>query len=1217
MNIKKSNKKIEFIFLLAVVFQILLLINLTPADSYIISQTNNLIGNSRIINEKDRTKNLVNYGLDLLIGILSIKQLGIVSAEEVTLNCCPETKRGAICQDIASTDSESCAVTPIATSCDEVSNCERGCCIDEEEGLCTTRTTKQKCEGDGGIWNDEESCLIQECQKGCCVLGGNVKFATEKRCEHLSLISGLEKDFRDYQTEIECLNLAGSQIKGACVFDEDNCKFVPETECLNIGGTFFQDKLCSNTDLNTICKKQASIGCAEGKAEIYWFDSCGNKEGIYSSDKGASWNNGKFLSKEESCNPEKSNADSETCGNCDGFESKCSKTKIGETHVKDGNYVCKDMNCIDKKGNERANGESWCVYDSYIGEGKDTPGSRHWKASCYEGKIEFDGCADYRGEICVQSEIKEDEKTFSTASCVMNEAPLCLGYNSEDDMQTLCNNNKDCMIKNINIDKSFKFDMCVGKYPKGFDLRDSSGANNAVCSMASQTCSVVYQKDWKGSWKCKENCNCVDERFTKQMNDLCISLGDCGSYVNYIGGGTDNIKVSGAPSISWKEYKKYVNVVEGQFAKPQSIENTLYYLIGTNKDLLYNDEGGLQSTIDFLGTISGASASLIHGAGYFFNAKLKTVINPSTTVPTTLGAVAGAAIGATIGSYVGIWIAGKLGISGNGAAIMTLSGGVAGAAIGYGFVKGAFSTQNIYVIIIAVAIMVFIAIIGWGKTKTRKVEFTCMPWQAPIGGDNCKKCNNDALKPCTKYRCNSLGQACKLLNENTENSACVSIPYEPNPPVISPKKVLTKGFDFFNKETKKVEIRQEDKSCILEWTPVLFTMGTDEYAQCKFDFERKSDYESMDGYPIEQTVFGINHTFGFSMPSLDSLEVYNVTGNLKEKFGNMNMYIRCKDSHGNFNIEGYAVNFCINSGHDLNAAYITKHTPEDKSYIKYNSTSIPITIYLNEPAECKYDVAEGKRYDDMSNSMLCKTEITEYELYGWPCNTTLTNLTGDENKIYIKCKDKPWVVTKEDIEKYQERNVNSKDFVYDLYKSESDLKIDSVSPEGIIESGFEPVSVDLEVKTSGGAENGKSVCYWGRNFEVLFLRTNSDYHKQALTDRMKGDYDIPIKCEDVAGNTAYKNIKFKLDVDSSPPIVVRVYKSGGNLKIITDEKAECYYNFDGCYFNIDNSTSMTFGLSTKHAADWTTGKTYYIKCRDVWGNTNPNCAIQVSPSFFV
>jgi len=249
--------------------------------------------------------------------------------------------------------------------------------------------------------------------------------------------------------------------------------------------------------------------------------------------------------------------------------------------------------------------------------------------------------------------------------------------------------------------------------------------------------------------------------------------------------------------------------------------------------------------------------------------------------------------------------------------------------------------------------------------------------------------------------------------------------------------------------------------------------------------------------------------------------------------------------------------------------------------------------------------------------MECKTDLlNDEELYGWPCHTTLTNLTI-ENEFYIKCKDKPWWenCSDEDKEKYEPRNINAEDFVYALYVSENELKIDSILPQGKIEAGFEPISMDLEVETSGGVDNGICTCYyeWAGNW-IQFLDTFSDYHKQKGLDLMGGDFNISIKCEDDAENIAYGNADFSLNVDSSAPIVVRAYKSGNNLKLITNEKARCYYDFNGCDFALVNGSSMSYSLSTEHTSEWIIGQTYYIKCKDIWENENPTCAIIVEPS---
>ncbi len=1261
MKLNNNNKKIGFMLITIVIFQILLLINMTAAQSYIIHQSDPLIENIKTIKEnknlEDNIKTLINTGASLLIGFLSIKQIGSVSAREIpevpgiyenskynmsyaaanlslddiTWNCCPLTKEGAICQEIGSMYADSCISSPLPTKCEQVSQCKLGCCIDEDEGLCSTKSPMQICESDGGKWEDEENCLIQECQKGCCVLGNQVSFVTEQTCKHQSLLFGFETDFRGYATELSCLVLSATQFKGACMTDNGGCSIKTETECLSNGGDFHKDYLCSNPDLNTSCERQKSVDCAEGKDGIYWFDSCGNIENIYSSDKTASWNNGKSLTKEQSCNPGSGNIDSEDCGNCDYFlGSRCSESGLTGKKIKDGNYVCKNLKCVDENGKQRENGESWCVYDSYIGDGKDTVGSRHWKRMCINGEIKVEPCADYRGQICSQTEVSDNGKTFSTAACVMNEAILCLEYNSKSGTGN-CNENKDCMTKVVDVDEYFKFDMCVGKYPRGFDLTGKERAQTSaqLCAMANQKCTVIYKKDWKGKWYCDANCECETKKFSEQMNDLCISLGDCGSYINYVGDGTDNIVVSGAPSVSWGEYTSYASPVKGQYAEPKDMSEFLAQIMGSSASQGMDNGSDSSKTLNLLGTISGATGTAIGVALWAFGGYTATgtpVAGAITTIGKTglisqgLSTFGAAAAGFAIGMFAGAMLAKWMGRTGSAATVLALAGGVLGMVIALAIFTNACTGGGLWgcVIgaVIAIIVIIWTWLTGWGKTKTVEVKFDCLPWQAPVGGKNCEKCNDDALKPCSKYRCSSLGKACILLNENTEeNPTCQSIPYESKAPVISTGEILTAGYSFQNEKTKFVEIRGNNGECIPEFTPVLFTLNTDEYAQCKFDFERKaSNYNEMpNNYPLELNAFTTNHSFGFAMPSLGSLEVYNLSGDLKQMFGNMNMYVRCQDYHGNFNLEEYAVNFCINSGPDLTPARITSSIPSHGSSLKYGATESPLTIYMNEPAECKYDI-EDKGYNEMTNTMSCLTEISEAETYGWPCSTNLTGLTNNENTFYIKCKDQPWLAPEN-----TSRNINSEGFVFTLFGSESELKIDSITPSGKIEEGFEPVSVDLEVRTSGGVNSGESACsYSFLSYEnmILFYDTYSNYHKQNFNMMMGGEYSINVECEDEAGNIAQNKTDFIIDIDNLPPEVVRVYNQGSDLKIITNEEARCYYNLARCNFDINNATSMAIGYSTRHSAAWILGQTYHIKCADYWGNTNPDCAIIVTPDYF-
>ena len=111
-------------------------------------------------------------------------------------------------------------------------------------------------------------------------------------------------------------------------------------------------------------------------------------------------------------------------------------------------------------------------------------------------------------------------------------------------------------------------------------------------------------------------------------------------------------------------------------------------------------------------------------------------------------------------------------------------------------------------------------------------------------------------------------------------------------------------------------------------------------------------------------------------------------------------------------------------------------------------------------------------------------------------------------------------------------------------------------------------------------------------------------------------YDLKVTCNDEAGNYAEKQTHFNLQLDNTPPIVTRVYRSGASLEIQTDEQATCAYDYNNCLFNFENGTKMDSAISLAHQANWKPGLTYYIKCKDIWGNYKNDCNIQVSPDVF-
>jgi len=145
--------------------------------------------------------------------------------------------------------------------------------------------------------------------------------------------------------------------------------------------------------------------------------------------------------------------------------------------------------------------------------------------------------------------------------------------------------------------------------------------------------------------------------------------------------------------------------------------------------------------------------------------------------------------------------------------------------------------------------------------------------------------------------------------------------------------------------------------------------------------------------------------------------------------------------------------------------------------------------------------------------------------------------------------------------------------------------------------------IDLEIEYSFTEEGSY----------IQFKDTFSSTHTQVFNMITRGTYKIFVRCEDIAGNTDSSRTRFKVKIDRQTPQIIRVYNEG-RLKIITNEDAECVYGLENCFYQWENATKMT-GILREHGADWEQGRTYYIKCKDLWdnkpGNKNNGCSIIV------
>src|SRR3989344_111689 len=562
---------------------------------------------------------------------------------------------------------------------------------------------------------------------------------------------------------------------------------------------------------------------------------------------------------------------------------------------------------------------------------------------------------------------------------------------------------------------------------------------------------------------------------------------------------------------------------------------------------------------------------------------------------------------------------------------------------------------------IIVAAVIFI--LTYSDESKQVVRFECLPWEPPLGGASCEKCNNDPFRPCSEYRCKALGQACELLNPGTGKEKCAWVnPKDTTSPVITPwESVLTAGHKYTNVKTRPpslgMEVERNDQKCLRAFTPLQFGINTSEPAKCKIDYFHKNTFDEMEFYFGDSNYYEYGHIQKMRLPAPGVLSApsapasssntsgitgkaidanangtsssgasANGTGTSKSGTttigsvgapssggpvigadGTMNLYVRCMDANGNYNVDEYAIRFCIDKAPDVAPPTIEGFSIPSGSAVRYKINESNIDVYINEPAECKWS-RQSKDFAQMENPMSClsKTYQVNANLF-YTCSGKLTGIKDrEDNKYYFRCKDTAGNI-----------DTVSKELVL---RGSQPLNILKFSPNNAtITESTTTVPVEVTVETGNGADNGKAICELSSSgltgSYVRLFETNSFKHKQRL-DLPAGNYNYYLKCTDSGNNAEINTTSFVVSIDQEAPKVTRAYKSEG-LKIVTDEDADCYYSQTGCNYNITEGTRMSnpsIGARTSHFIDWRPNAVYNIKCTDKYGNEpDPNkCSITVS-----
>ncbi len=522
--------------------------------------------------------------------------------------------------------------------------------------------------------------------------------------------------------------------------------------------------------------------------------------------------------------------------------------------------------------------------------------------------------------------------------------------------------------------------------------------------------------------------------------------------------------------------------------------------------------------------------------------------------------------------------------------------------------------------LIGVGIAAVVFILLYKKEKQKVVTLQCLPWEAPLGGADCERCNQDPLKPCSEYRCKSLGQACDIVNKGTTQERCVWIARnDVKSPLITPwKEVLTEKHVYTDMRGRppsrgtQIKYSQSTDGCIQPFTALEFGLRTDEPSQCKIDIISNKTFDEMQFYFGESNLFAYNHTEKLRLPSPDS-----VTAESPElpSEGLYNFYVRCRDANGNVNEDEFVFNMCVDKSPDSTPPVIESTSITSGSAVTFGVQNTTLSLFVNEPSECKWS-KQDKGFDLMENNMSCSSHVYQQnaqQLY--PCTTTLGGIKDKEdNAFFFRCKDQP-------LKPENERNTNQESYAFTLKGTQS-LSILAVGPNSTITGSTSIVQVNLTATTDDGADEGKATCYFsptGKEGDyVTMFETNDWKHKQILS-LPSGSYTYFFRCIDAGGNLDQKNTSFTILTDRSAPQVTRVYKESDALKLVTNEDAQCSYSLSSCNFVFEEGINMLLLNSQErgvHATPWKPQQSYFIKCRDDWGNEpSPNaCSIVVGAS---
>jgi len=125
-------------------------------------------------------------------------------------------------------------------------------------------------------------------------------------------------------------------------------------------------------------------------------------------------------------------------------------------------------------------------------------------------------------------------------------------------------------------------------------------------------------------------------------------------------------------------------------------------------------------------------------------------------------------------------------------------------------------------------------------------------------------------------------------------------------------------------------------------------------------------------------------------------------------------------------------------------------------------------------------------------------------------------------------------------------------------------------------------------------------------------------HTGLIENLVRGTYTLNVKCRDAGNLEESKSVNFVIQ-KAQMPAIIRMFSEGTDLRLETDIKAKCVYSIDDkqqCGFDANKAENMTTMNNYMHIATLVREWTYYVKCRDFWGDNSwpaTSCSAIVKP----